>query len=149
MHWSTCVTHRAPYVRQPQARGAALVHCPNYTIPFEFYFNVVLITRSKGFNEWLYRSKIARYPGVWDELNFVRYTNSRRHLAKRRMKFEFDKLVMQDLVQRLMDDPIFAHRRPVTVRVIGAILRYTGLIRALAIVPVRFQTPMQVLIRIS
>jgi SAM-dependent methyltransferase len=127
--------------------GVALVHCPNYTIPFDVHFNVVLITRSKGFNAWLYRSRIARYPKVWDELNFIRYTDLRRHLAKRGIKFEFDRSVMRDLVQRLMDDPIFAQRMPVIVRVIGATLRYTGLIRALVMVPVRFQTPMQVLIR--
>jgi SAM-dependent methyltransferase len=127
--------------------GIALVHCPNYTIPFEVHFNLLLVTRSKLINQWLYRSKISRYPKVWDELNFVRYVDLRRHLAKRRADFSFDRSVMRELVERLMDDPIFAGRMPAAVRAIGAMLRHTGLLRALAYVPPRFQTPMEVQIR--
>ena len=129
--------------------GIALVHCPNYTIPFEVHFNVLLVTRSKPINQWLYRSRISRYPKVWDELNFVRYVDLRRHLAKRRADFSFDQSVMRELVVRLMDDPIFALRMPAVVRAIGAMLRHTGLLRALAYVPPRFQTPMEVHIRKS
>ena len=129
--------------------GIALVHCPNYTIPFEVHFNVLLVTRSKPINQWLYRSRISRYPKVWDELNLVRYVDLRRHLAKRRADFSFDQSVMRELVVRLMDDPIFALRMPAVVRAIGAMLRHTGLLRALAYVPPRFQTPMEVHIRKS
>jgi SAM-dependent methyltransferase len=129
--------------------GMALVHCPNYTIPFEVHFNIVLITRRKAINEWLYRSKISRYPEVWKELNFVRYIDVRRHLVKQRANFAFDRSVMRDLVVRLMDDPIFAERMPAIVRAIGAMLRYAGLLHALTYVPPRFQTPMEVQIRKS
>jgi SAM-dependent methyltransferase len=129
--------------------GIALVHCPNYTIPFEMHFNLLLVTRSKPINQWLYRSRISRYPKVWDELNFVRYIDLRRHLAKRRTNFSFDHSIMRELVVRLMDDPIFAVRMPAVVRMIGAMLRRTGLVRALTYVPPRFQTPMEVHIRKS
>ena len=127
--------------------GVALVHCPNYTIPFDTHFNIILVTRSKPINEWLYRSKISRYPKVWDELNFVRYIDVRRHLVSRRTSFSFDHSIMRDLVVRLMDDPIFAKRMPALVRAMGAVLRHTGLMGALTWVPVRFQTPMEVQIR--
>jgi hypothetical protein len=129
--------------------GVALVHCPNYTIPFEVHFNLFLVTRSKPINEWLYRSRISQYPKVWDELNFVRYVDVRRHLVKRRVNFSFDHSVMRELVVRLMDDPVFAVRMPAVVRVIGAMLRHTGLLYALIYVPARFQTPMEVHIRKS
>ncbi len=129
--------------------GIAVVHCPNYTIPFEVHFNVFLITRSKPINEWLYRSRISRYPKVWDELNFVRYIDMHRHLVKRRANFSFDHSVMRDLAVRLMDDPIFAERMPAVVRALGAMLRHTGLLHALSYVPPRFQTPMEVHIRKS
>ena len=129
--------------------GIALVHCPNYTIPFEVHFNLLLVTRSKPINQWLYRSRISRHPKVWDELNFVRYIDLRRHLAKRRTNFSFDHSIMRELVVRLMDDPIFAVRMPTVVRVIGAMLRHAGLLRALTYVPPRFQTPMEVHIRKS
>jgi SAM-dependent methyltransferase len=130
-------------------RGVALVHCPNYTIPLEVHFNVFLVTRSKPINEWLYRSRISRYPKVWDELNFVRYVDVHRHLVKRRANFSFDHSVMRDLVVRLMNDPIFAERMSAVVRAIGAMLQHTGLLHALSYVPPRFQTPMEVHIRKS
>jgi SAM-dependent methyltransferase len=119
--------------------GIVLVHCPNYTIPFEVHFNVFLITRSKPVNEWLYRSRISRYPKVWDA----------RHLVKRRVNFSFYHSLTRDLVVRLMDDPIFAERMPAVVRAIGAVLRRTRLIRALSYVPARFETPMEVRIKKS
>jgi SAM-dependent methyltransferase len=129
--------------------GIALIHCPNYTIPFEVHFNVLLVTRSKPINEWLYQSRLRRYPKVWDELNFVRYIDVHRHLVKRRANFSFDHSVMRDLAARLMDDPIFAERMPAVVRAMGAMLRHTGLLHALSYVPPRFQTPMEVHIRKS
>jgi SAM-dependent methyltransferase len=127
--------------------GVVLVHCPNYTIPFDTHFNILLVTCSKPINEWLYRSKIIQYPKVWDELNFVRYVDVRRHLTSRRANFSFDHSITRDLVVRLMDDPIFAERMPAVVRAIGAALRYTGLVAALNRLPVRLQTPMEVQIR--
>jgi SAM-dependent methyltransferase len=129
--------------------GVVLVHCPNYTIPFEVHFNIFLVTRSKLINEWLYRSKISRYPKVWDELNFVRYVDVRRHLIDRRANFAFEGSVMHDLMARLLNDPIFAKRMPAIVRAVGTMLRYTGLLHALTYVPTRFQTPMEVLIKKS
>jgi SAM-dependent methyltransferase len=135
--------------RSLKAGGVVLAHCPNYTIPFEVHFNIFLLTRSKPINEWLYRSKISRYPRVWDELNFVRYIDVRRHLENRCANFTFERSVMHDLVARLLNDPIFAERMPAIVRAVGAILRHTGLLRALTYVPTRFQTPMEVQIKKS
>jgi len=129
--------------------GVVLVHCPNYTIPFEVHFNIFLVTRSKLINEWLYRSKISRYPKIWDELNFVRYVDLRRHLIDRRANFAFEGSVMHDLMARLLNDPIFAERMPAIVRAVGAMVRYTGLLHALTYVPTRFQTPMEVYIKKS
>jgi len=134
-------------LRSLKPGGALLAHCPNYTVPLEVHFNILLVTRSKPINEWLYRSKIARYPAVWNELNFIRYIDVRRHLRRRGSSFTFNTSVLRDAVRRLLDDPIFAQRMPMPVRVIGSILRYTGLVQALGLLPARLQTPMEVLIR--
>jgi len=134
-------------LRSLKPGGALLAHCPNYTVPLEVHFNILLVTRSKPINEWLYRSKIARYPAVWKELNFIRYIDVRRHLRRRGSSFTFNTSVLRDAVRRLLDDPIFAQRMPMPVRVIGSILRYTGLVQALGLLPARLQTPMEVLIR--
>ena len=127
--------------------GVALVHCPNYTMPFDSHFNILLVTRSKRINKWLHQSKINRYPQVWKELNFVRYSEVRRHLTNRRVNFAFDRSIMREMVARLIDDPVFAERMPPVIHAIGMILRHTGLVSALSYVPVRFQSPMEVWIK--
>jgi SAM-dependent methyltransferase len=127
--------------------GVALIHCPNYTIPFDSHFNIFLVTRSKRVNGWLYRSRIARYPQVWEELNFIRYIDVRRRLVHSGLSFTFNQAVMRDLVQRLFNDPIFADRMPRLVRAIGAGLKYSGLLNASSLIPARFQTPMEIQVR--
>jgi SAM-dependent methyltransferase len=134
-------------LRSLKPGGALLAHCPNYTVPLEVHFNILLVTRSKPINEWLYRSRIARYPAVWKELNFIRYIDVRRHLRRRGASFTFNTWVLRDAVRRLLDDPIFAQRMPTPVRVVGSFLRYTGLVEALRLLPARLQTPIEVLIR--
>jgi len=127
--------------------GVLLAHCPNYTVPFDSHFNVLLLTRSKPINEWLYRSKIARHPSVWKELNLIRYIDVRRHLDARGLTGTFNTSAMRDSVARLLDDPLFAQRMPLPVRAIGGILRSTGLARALRLMPARFQSPMEMLVK--
>lgn len=129
--------------------GVILVHCPNYTVPFDSHFNIFLVTRSKRLNKWLYRKKIDRYPEIWNKLNLIRYVDMRRHLARKGIRFSFDRSVMQALVMRLLDDPVFAQRMPAVVRAAGAVLRATGLVRPLRRLPARFQTPMELTIKKS
>jgi len=126
--------------------GVALLHCPNYTIPFEMHLNILLVTRSKRINEWLYWPTIAQRRAIWDELTFIRHGDVQRHLRSRGDRFSFNRTVMRDLVARLFDDPVFAGRMPGFVRAAGRALRATRLVDGLALVPARFQTPMEVLI---
>ena len=127
--------------------GVLLAHCPNYTVPLEVHFNILLVTRSKTINGWLYRSKIQKYPSVWDELNFIRYIAVRKHLSGAAGASPSTRPRCRFWSGRLLDDPIFAQRMPMPVGAFGAILHYTGLIHALGLIPVRLQTPMEVLIR--
>jgi SAM-dependent methyltransferase len=129
--------------------GILLAHCPNYTIPFEVHFNVLLVTRSKPLNELLYRSKIDRDPQIWNGLNFIRYIDVRRHLVRRGFRFSFNHSVMCDLVIRTLSDRIFADRMPPMVRVAGKFLQSIGLVKVLTLIPAGLQTPMEVLIRKS
>jgi SAM-dependent methyltransferase len=127
--------------------GVLLAHCPNYAIPFDTHFNILLVTRSKPLNEWLYRSKIGRSPEVWNELNFIRYVDVQRHLVRRGVAFEFNQSIMADLVTRMSSDRIFAGRMPGVVRAFSKLVQSTGLLKVLRLIPARWQTPMEVLIR--
>jgi SAM-dependent methyltransferase len=126
--------------------GLLLAHCPNYTVPLEVHFNILLLTRSKRINEWLYRSRIARDSGVWRGLTFIRHIDVRRHLQSRCWRFLFDRSVMHDAFRRLVDDPIFARRMPPPLRALGAFLCHTNLVRVTRLLPARLQTPMEVLV---
>ncbi len=53
---------------------------------------------------------------------------------------------MADAIKRLQSDPLFAGRMPPPVQAIGAILRHGGLLHAFGLMPIRLQTPMEVLI---
>lgn len=127
--------------------GVLLGHCPNYTVPLEVHFNILLITRSKRINEWFYRRKIQKFPQVWQKLNFIRQIDLRRHLQWRSLSFTFNTSVFRDAVRRLMDDPIFAQRMPMPMRAIGRMQCATGGVHALGLVPAGLQTPMEVLVR--
>jgi len=124
--------------------GILLAHCPNYTIPFDSHFNILLVTRSKLLNEGIYRSRINRRRELWKELNFIRYADVRRHLVRRGFPFAFDRSVMVDLVMRSLTDRVFADRMPALVLAMSKLLRETGLVSRLRHIPPRLQTPMEV-----
>jgi SAM-dependent methyltransferase len=127
--------------------GTLLIHCPNYTIPYDSHFNVLLVTRSKQLNGRIYRSKISRRPQLWQELNFIRYADVRRHLMRRRLPFRFDRSVMRDLATRSLTDRVFAARLPTMVLAISKLLQSIGLMSRLTLIRPRLQTPMEVWIR--
>ena len=56
---------------------------------------------------------------------------------------------MADLVTRTSSDRIFAGRMPGIVRAISKLVQATGLLKALKLIPARWQTPMEVLIKKS
>jgi SAM-dependent methyltransferase len=129
--------------------GVLLVHCPNYTVPFEPHFNIILATRSKAVNEWLFRSIVSRRPSIWNGLSFIRYPDLRRHLLRRGFRFRFNHSVMADLVTRISRDRVFAERMPAVVRSFSKFLERVGLTKGLTAIPARIQTPMEVLIQKS
>jgi len=135
--------------RSLRSGGILLAHCPNYTVPLEVHFNILLVTRSKRFNAWLYRSRIKQDPRAWNDLNFIRYIDLRRHLLHRGLNFEFNRLITRDLVLRLFNDQLFAQRMPLPVQVVGSVMKKFGLVNRLNLIPARLQTPMEVLIRKS
>jgi SAM-dependent methyltransferase len=123
--------------------GTLLVHCPNYDVPFDSHFGIVLVTRSKGLNERLYARRIGTRPSLWDGLRFVRSTDVRRYCASRGYAVAFNRSMLRDAVRRLRADPVFAERMPWFVRRVGGLLSAGPLAAALASVPVRWQTPME------
>jgi SAM-dependent methyltransferase len=127
--------------------GVLLANCPNYDVPYENHIEIVLVTRSKRVNELVYPGRTAARREFWNGLTFIRYSQLRRYLVARGMAFVFDHTMLREAFTRLGEDSLFSARRGSAARRAYHILRSLGLIRLLNFVPLRFQTPMEVLIR--
>jgi SAM-dependent methyltransferase len=123
--------------------GVLLAHCPNYSVWFEMHLNLLLVTRSKRINEWLYKSRLDERRAIWDGLNFIRYIDLKRHIERRGWPYSFNNSALRDSIARLERDPIFAQRMPWYVRALGTLL---GKSRLLDVWPRRLQSPMEVVV---
>jgi len=123
--------------------GRLVIHCPNYDVPFDSHFGIVLLSLSKRFNALVYHRRVASRPGIWDGLSFVRLSRVRRHCATRGYDIVFNRHTLHDAVARLRDDVIFAERMPWFLRRLCRGLLYPPIAALLTRVPVRFQSPME------
>jgi len=123
-----------------------LAHCPNYNVPFEPHFGILLLTRSKALNKWLYRSVVGKDQVLWDEMNFIGYTDLRRHVAARGYDFAFSRMIFEESFERVLCDHTFAERMPSIFVTIGRLLKRFHLLDKLHHWPVALQTPMEVVI---
>jgi SAM-dependent methyltransferase len=126
--------------------GILLAHCPNYNVPFDSHFSIILFTRSKALNRWIYRSAISKDPVLWDELNFIGYTDLRRHVAMRGYDFAFDRSIIQEMFERVVDDRLFAERMPALLGTVGRLFKRIHLLKRLHHLPLALQSPMEVVI---
>jgi len=126
--------------------GFLLAVCPNYDVPFEPHLGVLLIGRSKAFNAWLYPQRIAAKPEVWHGLIFVRYSSLKRSLQDRGVRYSFSRGTVRDMFIRLGKDKFLYARMPALVRWGYVALRRTGLIGLLYWLPLRLQTPMELVV---
>jgi len=127
--------------------GQIVTVCPNYDVPFEPHLGIFLIGRSKALNARLYPVAVARKQDVWDALTFVRCSQLKRHLSRRRASFSFTRTMLRDSFLRLGEDEMFWQRMPKAIRWLYRVLRSAHLIGLLPLVPARFQTPMELVIR--
>lgn len=126
--------------------GALLAVCPNYDVPFEPHLGIFLVGLSKSLNSKLYASRIAAKPKVWDGLYFIRYSRLRQHLDEKRIRYSFNRYMVRDMFQQLGKDEFFYSRMPSFVRWSYRIFQSAGVINLLSILPLRMQTPMELLI---
>jgi SAM-dependent methyltransferase len=129
------------------AGGELLAHCPNYDVPFDSHFALVLLTRSKRINEAAYRRRIEPRRLLWDGLTFIRQSAVRRHCARAGYDVRFDRGMLRLAVSRLGGDALFSDRMPWLLRAGGRAVADRRLAALLTRVPLRYQTPMEFVIR--
>lgn len=127
-------------------RGSLLALCPNYDVPFEPHLGILLLGRSKVVNAKLYPRRIAARSELWDRLVFVRYSTFRRFLERKRIRYSFNRMMLRDMFLELGKDELLYGRMPRALRWAYHILDLTGAIGLLSKMPLRVQTPMELLI---
>ena len=126
--------------------GVLVAVCPNYDVPFEPHLGIVLVGRSKPLNARLYPRRVAAKPELWAGLFFIRYSRLRGHLQASNIRFAFSRGVVRDMFLRLGQDRFLYARMPAFVRWTYQALRRTGMIGLMAWLPIRLQTPMELVV---
>jgi 2-polyprenyl-3-methyl-5-hydroxy-6-metoxy-1,4-benzoquinol methylase len=130
-------------LKQP---GFLLALCPNYDVPFEPHLGIFLVSLSKSINARFYARRIAEKSKIWDGLFFVRYSQLRRYLDNKQIRYAFNRSMVRDMFQQLGKDPFFYARMPAFVRWSHRILKSVGVTDILDFLPLRMQTPMELLV---
>jgi len=125
--------------------GGAMRHtCPNYNIPYEVHFGIPLIPFKPGLTKYFYEDLVATRPGVWDSLNFVTYSRTKRALSQNKLKSTFTKGLTYEAFKRLGGDSVFKERHGSTIAgKIYKFLNYTRLLSLMKFIPTSHTTPME------
>ncbi len=125
------------------AENGTMVHmCPNYAVPYEPHLTIPLIPGAPYYTRYLFPSHARRYPGLWDELNFITAGRLRRLSRKHGLTARFDSGVMGAMVRRILTDPILAARQGAGMRMTAAALQKTGGLAVIDRIPAGLSTPM-------
>lgn len=119
-----------------------MVHtCPNYHIPYEPHFGVMLVPFFPLLSKFILSQKITD-TALWQSLNFITSTGMKRICKRNGLHIIFEPEVMYRTMQRMGDDYIFAERHQGIINYMYRFLSVTGLIYLLKIWPPIFSTPM-------
>lgn len=124
-----------------------MVHtCPNYLVPYEPHYSVILFPGSAALSMALNRRTIQTEPSVWQSLNFVTYFDIVRLAKENGLQARFERGLLGRALSRL-DDPVFRARHAGIAAAIHPVLRRLGLLRILERLPPFLATPMQFTLR--
>ncbi len=124
------------------APGGVMRHgCPNYRVPYEPHFGLLLpplYPRALG----LLVPSLQR-DELWRGLNFVAAPDLQRWAGRHGLRVRFDRGHTYQTFERLETEPSFAEKHPGLYR-LSRLLRRSGLLPLLRHVPPTWMTPMQV-----
>jgi SAM-dependent methyltransferase len=125
--------------------GGHMLHtCPNYTIPYEPHFALPLIPFTPRATRCLLRKRITDTE-LWRSLNFVTAVRIRRIAAANGCAVAFRRNIMTSLT-RLDWDAEFAKRQG-GILPIYRVLKSTGLLKLIRLLPPALNTPMEMELR--
>ncbi|MCI5162440.1 MAG: methyltransferase domain-containing protein [Candidatus Electrothrix sp. AX5] len=128
-------------------KGKMAHSCPNYSIPFEPHFGIPVLVSWPGLTYFLFFKKISRNKELWKSLNFITYQEIKKFTHLHNLTVSFQQGLLYKVFSRIENDPIFRERqKSFFIMTLFLILRSTGAINLLKILPPRCATPMQFII---
>ena len=119
--------------------GVMVHRCPNYLIPFEPHYNIPLVPLFPQLTTWFRPS--LKHDELWIGLKFLNYFTIRAFFSGQGMKARFEKNQYYWAFSQVLNAPSFAARKKMFV-LPAKILKYTGLLYLLKLLPAFLQTPM-------
>jgi SAM-dependent methyltransferase len=131
--FSSMVRHMKP--------NALMLHCcPNYNIPFEPHYNILLFPFMPKWTT-IFCPKLKN-EGLWQGLNFTTVGAIRKQCEKQGLQPIFRRAMIANYLNRVIDDPVFRNRKMMFYK-IAVVLRKLGLLKVLSILPPAVNTPME------
>lgn len=125
------------------ASGKMIHRCPNYAVPFEPHYNILLIP---GFPRWTeYCRPFLKKESLWKDLHFTTVGEMKKLARQLGLTIHFQSGMYQWVLNRLLQDPIFRERKKFFYKIIHWI-RVLKLLPVVELVlkkcPIVFTTPM-------
>jgi len=123
------------------SQNGLMVHsCPNYTIPFEPHYNMLLVPFRPEWTALIH--PVLNKKELWRNLCFTTARGITRLCARNGMQPLFRKGMMASAFERVMTDPVFAGRKQGFVK-LARLLRVTGMLGLIRRLPAVLDTPME------
>jgi 2-polyprenyl-3-methyl-5-hydroxy-6-metoxy-1,4-benzoquinol methylase len=128
-------------------KGKMAHSCPNYSIPYEPHFGIPVLANWPGLSYFLFFKKISRNKELWSSLNFITYPEVKKFAHQHNLTMSFQQGLLYKVFSRIENDPIFRERqKSFFIMALFSMLRSSGTINLLKILPPRCATPMQFII---
>lgn len=125
------------------APGGTMVHlCPNYLIPYEPHFGIPLLPIYSSATRYLFPKTVAKYPGIWQELNFITSCRVKRLARTHGLELTFDRGMLGKTIRRFEEDAVFRERQGAIAGLAQRFASNTGITRVLDRLPGELVTPM-------
>ncbi len=123
------------------APGGVMVHlCPNYAIPYEPHFGLLLVPGAPRATARLLPHLVGN--AVWASLNFVTASQVRGFGRRSGLTTTFRKGMTYEAFMRLDQDDAFGARHPGLVSRLHRAMKAMGVLRLLRHIPATWATPM-------
>jgi len=125
-----------------KTQGRMVHHCPNYFLPYEPHFAIPLIPIFPGLTRVFYPKTLQRYPGMWEELNFITAGRVRRLAAKLGLHARFERGVLAKMLRRFDEEEVFRNRQAGPAALVTRAINLLGARRLAENIPGEFLSPM-------